>query len=74
MTDDNVKLAPLIDQSPFFQRIGITKGSNDDNAQSMETWRKGRVAAYGQTELKPAENEKGVEVETINGHIVRHYN
>ena len=75
MTDDNVKLAPLVDQSPLLQRIGITKGSNDDHdALSMETWRKGRVAAYGQTELKPAENEKGVEVEMINGHIIRHYN
>ena len=38
----------------------------------MEMWRRGRAAAYGQTELKPT--EKGVEVETINGHLIKHYN
>ena len=75
MTDDNVKLAPLVDQSPLLQRIGITKGpDDDDDAPSMETWRKGRTAAYGQSELKPAENTKGVEVEMINGRLIRHYN
>jgi len=74
MADDNVKLAPLVDQSPLLQRIGVTKGSHDNDVPSMETWRRGRTAAYGQTELKPAENDKGVEVETINGHIIRHYN
>jgi len=73
MTDDDVKLAPLVTDSPLLQRIGITKGSDDD-APTMETWRKGRTAAYGQTELKPAESDEGVEVEVINGQIVRHYN
>lgn len=73
MPDDDVKLVPLVDQSPLLQRIGIEKGSNDE-APSMETWRRGRTAAYGQTELKPAENVKGVEVEMINGHLIRHYN
>lgn len=73
MADDNVKLAPLVEQSPLLQRIGITKGS-DNKTPSMETWRKGRTAAYGQTELNPVENLKGVEVEMINGHLIRHYN
>ena len=73
MADDNVKLAPLVEQSPLLQRIGIAKGSYDE-APSMETWRRGRTAAYGQTELKLAENLKGVEVEMINGHLIEHYN
>lgn len=72
MTDDNVKLAPLVEQSPLLQRMGISKGSDD--APSMEMWRKGRTTAYGLTELKPAENLKGVEVEMVNGHQVRYYN
>jgi hypothetical protein len=73
MADDNVKLAPLVEQSPLLQRVGIAKGSYDE-APSMETWRRARTAAYGQTELKPAENLKGVEVEMINGHLIKHYN
>jgi hypothetical protein len=72
MADDNVKLAPLVEQSPLLQRMGITKGY-DDEAPTMETWRRGRTAAYGQTELKPVEYLKGVEVEMINGHLIRHY-
>ncbi|KAF8177668.1 Clavaminate synthase-like protein [Pholiota molesta] len=54
MTDDNVKLAPLL-ESPVLQQ-----------------WRKGRTAAYGQSDLKPT--EKGVEEEIINGVVVKHYN
>jgi hypothetical protein len=50
----------------------ISKGSDD--APSMEMWQKGRTTAYGLTELKPAENLKGVEVEMVNGHQVRYYN
>jgi hypothetical protein len=72
MADDNVKLAPLVEQSPLLQRLGVAKVS-DDEAPSMETWRRGRTAAYGQTVLKPAEDLKGVEVEMINGHLVKHY-
>ena len=52
--------------------MGILKGSDD--APSMEMWQKGRTTAYGLTELKPAENLKGVEVEMVNGHQVRYYN
>ncbi|KAF8153283.1 Clavaminate synthase-like protein [Crassisporium funariophilum] len=72
MTDDDVKLTPLT-ESPVLQRIGITRGLDKANAPTMEEWRKGRTAAYGQTELKPAKGGKGVEEEIINGVLVKHY-
>ncbi|KAF4612951.1 hypothetical protein D9613_010906 [Agrocybe pediades] len=76
MTDDNVVLAPLL-ESPVLQKVGVTKKFDDGTkVPTMEEWRKGRTAAYGQTELKPSVNEKGVKVEEefINGVLVRHYN
>jgi len=71
MTDDNVKLAPLL-ESPVLQRLGNLKRFNGIEAPSMEAWRRGRTAAYGQSDLKPAGN--GVEEELINGVVVKHYN
>ena len=76
MTDDNVVLAPLL-QSPVLQRVGVSKKLENAKPPTMEEWRKGRTAAYGQTELKPVVDEKGmkvVEEEIINGVLVRHYN
>jgi hypothetical protein len=75
MTDDNVRLAPLL-QSPVLQRVGVTTRSPGDGTEvpTMESWRKGRTSAYGQSELKMTDKDKGVEEEIINGVIVRHYN
>jgi len=77
MTDDNVLLAPLL-ESPVLQRVGLSSRKLESaNPPTMEEWRKGRISAYGQTELKPVINEKGekiVEEEIINGVLVRHYN
>ena len=70
MTDDSVTLAPLID-SPVLQRMGM-KVFDNVNPPTMEAWRKGRTAAYGQSILKPT--EKGVEEEVIHGVVVKHYN
>ena len=71
MTDDNVTLAPLL-ESPVLQRIGAKKVFDNVEPPTMEAWRKGRTAAYGQSDLKPT--EKGVEEEVINGVVVKHYN
>lgn len=71
MTDDNIRLVPL-SESPVLQRVGIIRRFSDDQAPTMEQWRKARTAAYGQSELKKSEN--GVEVELINGVLVKHYN
>ncbi|KAF5325273.1 hypothetical protein D9619_009987 [Psilocybe cf. subviscida] len=74
MTDDNVRLAPLL-QSPVLQRVGVTRSLGDGaEVPTMETWRKGRTSAYGQSELKMTDQDKGVEEEIINGVVVRHYN
>ena len=70
MTDDSVTLAPLID-SPVLQRMGM-KVFDNVNPPTMEAWRTGRTAAYGQSILKPT--EKGVEEEVIHGVVVKHYN
>ncbi len=71
-TDDSVTLAPLL-ESPVLQRVGVKKKVSDNvEPPTMEAWRKGRTAAYGQSDLKPT--EKGVEEEVINGVVVKHYN
>lgn len=72
MTDDDVRLVPLA-QSPVLQRVGIIRRFEDENAPTMEVWRKGRTRAYGKSELKTAV-EPNVEEEVINGVLVKHYN
>ncbi|KJA23967.1 hypothetical protein HYPSUDRAFT_66061 [Hypholoma sublateritium FD-334 SS-4] len=71
MTDDSVVLAPLL-ESPVIQRAGVMKVFDGVEPPTMEAWRKGRTAAYGQSDLKPT--RKGVEEEVINGVVVKHYN
>lgn len=71
MTNDDVKLTPIM-ESPVLQRLGVTRSFDGVEPPTMEAWRRGRTAAYGQTELKGA--EKGVEEEIINGVVVKHYN
>jgi hypothetical protein len=70
MSDDNIKLAPLT-QSLVLQRVGIKRRFEDNEAPTMEEWRKSRTSAYGQSDL----TKKGkVEEEVINGVLVKHYN
>ncbi len=71
LADDAVKLVPFVD-SPVLQRVGIKRRFSDEQAPSMEAWRKGRTSAYGQTELKKG-LDGAVEEEIINGVLVRHY-
>ncbi|KAG6856576.1 hypothetical protein H0H87_002964 [Tephrocybe sp. NHM501043] len=70
--NDDVKLVPL-EQSPVLQRVGIVRRTEDNLAPTMGAYRKGRIAAYGQSFLKPGK-EKGVEEEQVAGVVVRHYN
>ncbi|KAG6899830.1 hypothetical protein C0993_006424 [Termitomyces sp. T159_Od127] len=70
--NDDVKLVPL-QESPVLQRVGIIRRTPDDRAPFMGPYRKGRIAAYGQSVLKPAK-EKGVEEEEVAGVVIRHYN
>ncbi|KAJ6552201.1 hypothetical protein DFH09DRAFT_1167358 [Mycena vulgaris] len=72
MTDDAVRLVPFA-ESLVLQRAGIIRRYPDEDAPTMEAWRKGRTSAYGQSQLKAT--EKGaVEEEVINGVVVKHYN
>ena len=71
MPDDDTKLVPFA-ESPILQRVGIQRRCVDEDAPTMEEWRKGRTSAYGQTALKP--KEKGIEEEVINGVVVKHWN
>ncbi|KAF7366895.1 hypothetical protein MSAN_00948200 [Mycena sanguinolenta] len=73
MPDDNVQLVPFA-ESPVLQRVGIVRRYEDADAPTMEAWRRSRTSAYGQTQLKAADNGGGVEEETINGVLVKHYN
>jgi isopenicillin N synthase-like dioxygenase len=71
-TNDDVKLIPHED-SPVLQRVGVKRQFSDDEAPTMEQWRKGRTRSYGKIELKKG-NEKGVEEEIISGVVVKHFN
>ncbi|KAF8646663.1 hypothetical protein AX16_007161 [Volvariella volvacea WC 439] len=70
MSDDNIKLSPLL-ESPVLQRGGVIRRFEDKDAPTMEAWRKGRTSAYGKSSLTI--QEKGVETEVINGVVVKHY-
>jgi hypothetical protein len=72
MADDNVRLDP-VPQIPASKRVGVTRSAGAE-MPTLETWRKARTAAYGQSEPKMTDKEKGVEEEIINGVIMRHYN
>ena len=71
LTDDDVRLVPLT-QSPVLQRVGVQRRCPDEDAPTMEEWRKARTRAYGQTVLK--KNERGIEEEVVSGLVVKHYN
>jgi len=73
MPDDNVKLVPLAG-SPVLERVGIKRRCKDEDAPTMEMWRKGRTASYGRVSLKVAAEEKNVEIEVVSGVVVKHYN
>jgi len=74
IADEEVKLAPL-NASPLLQREGIKRRfEKDEEAPSMGEWRKARTSAYGQTALTKSNKEEGIEEETINGVVVKHYN
>ncbi|KAJ3509886.1 hypothetical protein NLJ89_g4977 [Agrocybe chaxingu] len=64
MTDDDVPLEPQL-ESPVLQHVGVTRTFNGAKAPKMMEWRRARTAAYGQSELKPA--DKGVEEEVLHG-------
>ncbi|KAG6868130.1 hypothetical protein C0993_007334 [Termitomyces sp. T159_Od127] len=70
--NDDVKLVPL-QESPVLQRVGIIRRTEDNRAPSMGTYRKARIAAYGQSVLREGK-KKGVEEEEVAGVLVNHYN
>ena len=71
--DDDVPLLPLLD-SPLVQQMpGVTDQQSEGPPLLMKQWRNGRVAAYGTSQLKKSETEKGIEEEVIRGVRVKHY-
>ena len=67
-----MNLIPYEKESALLQRVGVKRRCADEDAPTVEKWRKGRTAAYGKTKLKKVEG--GVEEEIINGVLVKHYN
>ncbi|THU97633.1 Clavaminate synthase-like protein [Dendrothele bispora CBS 962.96] len=72
MANDDVKLVPH-DESPVLQRVGIKRLCSNEEAPTMEHWRKGRTTAYGNSLLRPGK-EINVEEEQIHGVTVKHWN
>ncbi|KAJ7111481.1 Clavaminate synthase-like protein [Mycena epipterygia] len=70
MTDDDVKLVPF-SESPVLKRVGIIRRYEDNDAPTMEEWRKGRTSADGVIKLKATAEGK---VEELNNGVVKHYN
>ncbi|KAI0797314.1 Clavaminate synthase-like protein [Irpex lacteus] len=70
--DENVKLLP-VSGSPVLDQVGIRRRFEDENAPTVESYRKGRTASYGTTTLKQSE-VNDVEVEVVSGVVVKHYN
>jgi len=71
--DDAVVLSP-VSGSPVLEKAGVKlrPGLSLEDPLTMERWLKGRIAAYGQTELKPG-TKAGQEQEVINGIVVTHF-
>ena len=73
MADDTVRLVPLA-ESPVLQRVGVQRRCKDEDAPTMEEYRKGRIIAYGNSETKKLEGNDQVEVQMIGIVLVKHYN
>ncbi|KAI0783194.1 Clavaminate synthase-like protein [Abortiporus biennis] len=75
MPDDEVKLAPLVKESPVLQNVdNLNRFSQDaSDVPTMEQWRKGRTKAYGTSQLKKVDGSN-IEEEYINGVLVQHFN
>ena len=71
VTDDSVVLKPLA-ESPVLQRVGIKRRFADEDAPTMEEWRKARTIAYGTSKL--TKEKSGHEVEVVGGIQVKQYN
>ncbi|KZT08059.1 Clavaminate synthase-like protein [Laetiporus sulphureus 93-53] len=71
MPDDDMRLLPHV-ESPMLQKCGVKRRFEDADAPLMETWRKGRASAYGQTKLQKKDDK--VEEEVITGIVVKHFN
>ncbi|KAF8490579.1 Clavaminate synthase-like protein [Gautieria morchelliformis] len=71
--DDNVRLSPVMD-SPVLQRVGVSERFKGDAFMPPTSgeYRKARVAAYGQSELKKGKQD-GTEEEVVAGVLVKHY-
>jgi isopenicillin N synthase-like dioxygenase len=68
--DDEKQLVPF-DNSPVLKRHGTKKYFENEEAPFVEQWRRARTSAYGQSELKKAEEK--LEVEVIHGAVVKHW-
>ncbi|TCD61508.1 hypothetical protein EIP91_008305 [Steccherinum ochraceum] len=69
MPDDNVKIHPLPNAQEWEERR-----FSDEDAPTMEEYRKGRIIAYGNSETKKLDGKENVEVQMIGKVLVKHYN
>lgn len=71
MPDDDLKLSPHV-ESPVFRERAVKRRFDEENTPTMEMWRKGRISAYGQSQLQKKAN--GDEQQVIHGIVVTHFN
>lgn len=69
--DDDTPLSPYT-ESPIVQKRPVYTRLDEANPPTAGAYRKARISAYGQSELKKGENN--VEEEMLTGVLVKHYN
>ncbi|KAF7312889.1 Clavaminate synthase-like protein [Mycena kentingensis (nom. inval.)] len=73
LANDALRLLPHV-ESPVLQRVGVKRRCADEDAPTMEEWRRGTIGAYGRSALTKSVREPGVEEELIGKVIVKHFN
>lgn len=67
-----MKLVPMENESPLLHKIGVKRRFSDEDAPTMESWRRARTAQYGEKALKKLAD--GTEEDYIGSIVVKHYN
>ena len=72
LADDDAQLKPIA--SPALEREGVVRKFPDDEAPTMEEWRKKRYMAYGFKKARATEKATQEEIVDNGVYVLRYYN